>query len=374
MNRYIIIIALLFGCTVSITGQSKVERTSSKSHSSGISDEKNSQLRSEDAGNTQMDRALYYKNTYMNTRSAIMDADTKQIKEEDQRQLDNIIKNMEQEVPNSAECHYVHYLNGNYNPAKISELDKAYELTNNKSELLDEYIAYYELTQNSDKKKEFCNKLHKSKTISPGVMEYNFNVLMSIEKGGILFVNGTDDTYPIWIHQQAMDIRSDVIILNTDLLGVDGYRAKMLRKIGVGTNMDYNSDRVAYIKSIAKGNPDKPIYFALTFTKPVLNGLKDQLYLTGLALKYSPKKMENLPILKRNWEEEFKTSTLENSKISPTAKQINMNYIIPLVQLSGLYKEQGNEKESERLNNIILQLAKEGGKEPQVIEYMKKRE
>ena len=87
-----------------------------------------------------------------------MDADTKQIKEEDQRQLDNIIKNMEQEVPNSAECHYVHYLNGNYNPAKISELDKAYELTNNKTELLDEYIAYYELTQNSDKKKEFCNK------------------------------------------------------------------------------------------------------------------------------------------------------------------------------------------------------------------------
>ena len=319
-------------------------------------------------------RGLYYENQYVKERSRRIDVNTKQLGEKDQIELDKIVKTLEIEAPNTAGYYYVSYLNANPNSVNIENLDRAFELASDKTSLYDDYIGYYELTQNADKKKEFCEKLYKSKAIPSGVMEYNYNVLMSVEKGGILFVNGTDDTYPIWVYQNTLNVRKDVTILNTDLLGVDAYRAKKLRDIGVGINLDYNADRLKFIKSVAKENPDKPIYFALTFSKSVINGLKDNLYLTGLALKYSSNKMDNMSILKRNWEEKFKTESLEKLQENATVKNLNRNYILPMFQLSELYKMEGDQSESKKLKKTILKLAKEGGKESQVIKYMEERE
>ena len=368
-----ILIVLLFLVAISGNSQSKVKNKNAESLAPKLNDSKISTLNSVEERDEE-NRGLYYENQYVKERSRRIDINTKQLGEKDQRELDKIVKTLEVEAPNSAGYYYVSYLNANPNSVNIENLDRAFELTSDKTSLYDDYIGYYELTQNADKKKEFCEKLYKSKAIPSGVMEYNYNVLMSVEKGGILFVNGADDTYPIWVYQNTLNVRKDVTILNTDLLGVDAYRAKKLRDIGVGINLDYNADRLKFIISVAKENPDKPIYFALTFSKSVLNGLKDNLYLTGLALKYSPNKMDNLPILKQNWEEKFKTKTLEKSQENGTVKNLNRNYILPMFQLSELYKMEGDESESKKLKKTILKLAKEGGKESKVIKYIQERE
>ncbi|MBL4706021.1 MAG: hypothetical protein JKY54_15960 [Flavobacteriales bacterium] len=290
--------------------------------------------------------ARQYQDEFLRTRKAAIDANTKQITVVEQKELDVIVEKMEAEVPASAEFHYVKYVNSNYDVTKVDHLHKAYELSNNKVELYDDYIAYYELTHNEAKKTEFCSKLYKSKSIPSGIMDYNYNVLMSLEKNAIIFVNGFDDTYPIWMHQHVKGIRKDVTILNVDLLGVDAYRNNKMKSLGVTSNVNYNIDRVGFIKSIAKENPTKPIYFALTLNQIAIKEVKEHLYLTGLALKYSPKPMDNIPVLEKNWENSFRVASLDQTHSNSTVKKMNNNYILPLMLLSMNYKTQGNTEQS----------------------------
>ena len=318
--------------------------------------------------------AKQYQNLFMKTRDEAIDKSTKQITTAKQAELDVMVSEMEEQVPTSAEFHYVKYVNGNYDVSKVDHLHKAYQLSDNKTELYDDYIAYYELTQNESKKTEFCSKLYKSKSVPVGVMDYNYNVLMSLEKNSVLFVNGSDDTYPIWIHQNVKNVRKDVTILNVDLLGVDAYRDKKLKALGVTSKVSYNSDRIGFIKSIAKENPSKPIYFALTLTPDAIQGVKEHLFLTGLALKYSPKAIDNIPLLKKNWENSFQVASLDKAQTNSLVKKMNNNYILPLMLLSMSYKAQGNTEQSMRLKTLALKIAKEGGKESQVNQYIQKQE
>lgn len=319
-------------------------------------------------------KAMRYKGEFLRTRTAALDKNTKEISESEQNELNIIVEKMETEVPATSEYHYVKYVNSNYDVTKVDHLHKAYELSNNKEDLYDDYIAHYEITENATKKVEFCNKLYKSNRVPSGVMDYNYNVLMSLDEDAILFVNGADDTYPIWMHQNVKNVRTDVTILNVDLLGIDTYRTKMLTKLNVKSRVDYNADRVGFIKSIAKENPSIPIYFALTLSPAVLKGLSDHLYLTGLALKYSPKPLENIPLLKDNWEQKFRVASLDDTHSISKVKKINNNYILPIMLLSMNYKAQGDSQQAKRLETLALKLAKEGGKEVEVKEYMKTQE
>ena len=65
--------------------------------------------------------------------------------------------------------------------------------------------------------KEFCEKLYESQDIAPGLVNYNYNVLMSTEQNAILFTNGDNDTYPPWMLQKAVGVREDVLILNMSI-------------------------------------------------------------------------------------------------------------------------------------------------------------
>jgi hypothetical protein len=355
-------------------GQSEVPFKATENLESGQKLELDTRSADEGKSSNQMILAKQYQSLFLKSRDAAIDKNTKQINTTEQAKLDVMVGEMEEQVPASAEFHYVKYVNGNYDVTKVDHLHKAYQLSDNKTALYDDYIAYYELTQNESKKTEFCSKLYKSNSVPTGVMDYNYNVLMSLEKNSILFVNGSNDTYPIWMHQNVLNVRKDVTILNVDLLGVDAYRDKKLKTLGVSTKVNYNADRIGFIKSIAKENPTKPIYFALTLTPEAIKGVKEHLFLTGLALKYSPKSIDNIPLLKKNWENSFQVASLDKAHTNSLVKKMNNNYILPLMLLSMSYKAQGNVEQAMRLKTLALKIAKEGGKESQVNQYIQKQE
>lgn len=373
MKLKLFAIGVLVGLSCSGYGQlGGVEKKTSGSRAESVKDVNANLKVAEDQAQDQ--KAVFYRNEFMQTRSKAIDVNTKLIPESEQEKLDGIVEKMESEVPATSEYHYVKYINSNYDVAKVDHLHKAYELSSNKAELYDDYIAHYEITQNSTKKAEFCTRLYNSKTVPEGVMDYNYNVLMSLDQNAILFVNGSDDTYPIWMHQNVKGVRKDITILNVDLLGVETYRNQKLSTLGVKSTISYNNDRVGFIKSIAKENPNKPIYFALTLSPAAIKGLKDHLYLTGLALKYSPEPMENIPVLKENWEQKFRVASLDDVHTNSTVKKMNNNYILPVMLLSMNYKAQGNAQQAKRLETLALKLAKEGGKEVQVKQYIQQQE
>ncbi|TFH64716.1 MAG: hypothetical protein E4G91_04920 [Candidatus Zixiibacteriota bacterium] len=66
-------------------------------------------------------------------------------------------------------------------------------------------------------------RLLESGIITDEVMDYNYNVLTSLDDNAILITNGDNDTYPAWILTRILKIRPDVAIVNRSLLNTDWY-------------------------------------------------------------------------------------------------------------------------------------------------------
>jgi len=59
--------------------------------------------------------------------------------------------------------------------------------------------------------------------IADEVMDYNYNVLITLDDNAILVTNGDNDTYPGWILTRILKVRPDVTIANRSLLNTDWY-------------------------------------------------------------------------------------------------------------------------------------------------------
>jgi len=69
-----------------------------------------------------------------------------------------------------------------------------------------------------------------SGVITDEVMDYNYNMLMSLDRDAVLITNGDNDTYPGWILQRILDIRPDVTIVNRSLLNTDWYPIQVVEQ------------------------------------------------------------------------------------------------------------------------------------------------
>jgi hypothetical protein len=293
--------------------------------------------------------------------SVILDKNTK-----DQVQLEHKETDAQRQftLQMKFDMHYTNYLNSDAKNKDFNSLLQAYEFNSFNSELYFELAKYYELTQNETKKKEFFAKLKASK-LSPALREYAYNTLMSVSQNGILITYGEDDTYPIWILQSIENIRRDVIVLNYDLLINTEYRTRKKKELGLNFSKSYSSN-ITILKDIAVKNKNKNVYYSLTVSHLILKQLKNELYPTGLALKYSKGTFDNSQILLRNWETKFLKIYISNSTINSTDKNINMNYVLPLLQLSQYYKNNLEESKQNQLNILIRKIGESGGKQKQV--------
>ncbi|MDO4735664.1 MAG: DUF2723 domain-containing protein [Bacteroidia bacterium] len=68
-------------------------------------------------------------------------------------------------------------------------------------------------------------------------MAYNF--VQSVDENAILVTHGDNDTFPLWYIQEVEDVRTDVRIMNTSLLGTDWYIDQLKCRM-------YNSDPVKF--------------------------------------------------------------------------------------------------------------------------------
>lgn len=364
MMRLLIILiflspAIVVGQTVDVSKSKKeTEAAATKTESSGLLDVDQFSIQSADN----------YKKSYIDLKKNSVNKYSKEISSEEQKNLNSIVTDLESMHSESYEYHYIAYLNSNQDPQAFHHLEKAYEIYPNNVELYDDFIAHYELTDNRQGKNEFCKKLAESNTIAQGVMDYNYNVLMSLEPNAILFTNGADDTYPLWIWQEIHNKRTDVTVLNLDLIQNLEYQKVKLKSLNIYPIK--SKEPVGIVKEVVKNNPNRPINIALTINPKALIDLKSKLYLTGLVLKYSEKEIDNVTMLQNNWEFSFNTESLNETVTNSTAKKMNNNYIIPLLVLSGYYSDNGKTSEAKSTENMALKLAGEGGKEMEVKKYI----
>ena len=330
--------------------------------------------------------AAAWMNYYKATRYAGF-GDTSLSPQESFERQQAVVDEMERAVPNSFEYHYARWWSGGNDASRFEHLQKALELREDYAELSDEFIAYYELQGDLDQVKFFSRKWYETRETPPALLRYNYNVLMSLEKNAVLVTAGDNDTYPIWLLQYACAIRPDVTVLNTGLISEPGYRARLMKRsniAGDGSLLDrekhpdlsYHDAMGAFLKSVAESNRERPVYFALTTHPEHLEGIHDRLYTVGLANRYSEKRIDNIALLQKNWEA-FELDYLDgdiynegyvfNEKLLP---QINMNYITPALLLYEHYLLAGRRDQADRFREFSLRIAREGGQEQEVLEYM----
>ncbi|MFC2101051.1 hypothetical protein ACFLRZ_04395 [Bacteroidota bacterium] len=320
-------------------------------------------------------------NYYKAYRFSNYTSDSKVLSQKKLNELNRVVSEMEKTIPDSYEYNYIKYWNGNYNLSLFPYLQKAYEMEPDKVELYDDFIAYYELTGDLNKKKEFCQIWYKSNDIPEQIFQYNYNVLMSLDKNAILITNGSLDTYPIWILQDIKNLRKDVTVIFIDLLPNKDYTNKMFSSLGiVAPSIQYtSSEKHKYLGDLVRLNPQSPIYFGLTVEPSILKYFNNNLYITGLALKYSNIEINNIDILHRNYVKKFEIAYLfsqDNPSIEgndlAVINKININYILPMLVLYEYYLENGDQVNANEIKKNVLNLAKQGNIEDQIKIYLDK--
>jgi formylglycine-generating enzyme required for sulfatase activity len=298
-------------------------------------------------------------------------------------ELKQIVKDMEQAIPNTFEYHYVAYWNGDHSSKNehSSHLFKALELGPNRIELYSDLFTHYMLTNDKANMQSVAKNWYSSNDIAAGVYNWNYNMLQSVESNSVLITSGDNDTYPALVLQLAKEIRTDVVVINNSLLALPEYRNAKFREAGIKPMTkilkDFNSwpeYQKATMEHI-KTNIDRPFYFAVSAQPFLYEDYKAEIHNVGLAYKWSSERFDNIAVLKKNYEKEFLTDYLKfefsNSISQGVVDHANSNYLIPLLTLFNHYCESEDAKAAE-LEQIIDRIAKRNGMEKKVAEVLEK--
>lgn len=100
--------------------------------------------------------------------------------------------------------------------------------------------------------------------------DHAYNMLSSCDSNAILITNGDNDTYPLWYLQEVEGYRTDVRIININLLGTDWMNDQIRYKENdaaaipvIWKPQDYRGGRLNYIPIVANPSLDQNQYYPL---------------------------------------------------------------------------------------------------------------
>lgn len=285
-----------------------------------------------------------------------------------------IVDDMEKAIPETFEYQYVRWWSGGNDEKLFHHLERAFALRPDYALLSESFTVYYEMHDQRDKVAEFCREWYKTEELPRTTLNYQYNVFMSLEKNAILVTAGDLDTYPAWMLRYAKNVRPDVAIVNTSLMMAPEYRRRMMKELGIGGNADAATE-AEFWKSVVESDHTRPIYFALTVPFEFIESFKDNLYTVGLANLYSADRVDNIAMLKKNWDRfhlDYLTIDYYDEKSpfhSGRRQMMSMNYIMPAALLYEHYMLAADRQKAEEFRELALRLAREGNQEKEVRDY-----
>ncbi len=304
--------------------------------------------------------------------------------EENRAALQAILEDIKRALPNSYE--YAYLSSRLHQDQELEFLERAHRIQPDNPEPLYGLISgnmlagpgHYEIAE------KYLQMLYDSRDIAPGLLEYNYNVLMSVPRDGILLTNGDNDTYPAWVLQIVKSIRRDVTVVNVSMAQHSDYLDRLLRQANLPIRLDADvpaGDKKkwadAFVVKVAPKYPDRTVCFAFTLEQRYFEKFEDSLFITGLVYQYSPdSRLDNLALLRKHVGKAFRLDNLSEEwygefyPASSAILRLNANYVTPFLLLADHYRVSGDLAESKHWRDLSFAVAEKAGSK-ELVKYIR---
>lgn len=256
-------------------------------------------------------------------------------------------------LPESFEANYIMYWDRGLGDNDEKFLAKAYQLKPNDPLVLLDYLINSEIKRDKETFSRVARKLFEINRISSGALNWGYNVLTEVTENGIVFTAGDNDTYALWIVQEALNYRKDVTVINTSMIQLDDYRAKLFKDKGIAP-FDFDKNELfetKLFKHIFENNAKISVHVSTSASAQFTDTtITENLYLTGLTYVYSKVDVENIAVIKRNFEKRF---LLDHLTKTFSYSYGDLDSRIKHMYLPGLMKLYFHSKTADDLEGIV---------------------
>lgn len=287
-----------------------------------------------------------------------------------------IVAEAQSAIPNSFEAHYIAYWQSHIFDKDYDELLAAHAIAPDRQEIIHDMVHYFAIHGQEQDFQEWCEKLHRANFYSSGLLEWNYNALASVRPDGVLLTQGDNDTYPAWVLQAARGVRPDVKVANLYLLLAEAeYRSQVFSELDIPDNFNrpYASAlniQIEHLLEYIMKHSERPVHLGISTPSSQREAFSSNLFLTGLAFEFSLRFIDNVRLIRHNFENEFLMDHLRTplsyDPSETVVNHMNMNYVPALSLLHDLYLVQGDEDKAEEITQLALNIAERAGKKQEV--------
>ncbi|MDX9752081.1 MAG: hypothetical protein RBT71_13460 [Flavobacteriales bacterium] len=184
--------------------------------------------------------------------------------------------------------------------------------------------------------------------IAPALLAMADDILLSVAPDAVLIAAGEMDAYAVWTRQYASGSRRDVIAVDHRMLEDAAYRGLIWARAGA---RGATPSAETFVDQLAR-RTDRPVYCSLALGPERLARWSGQLYVTGLAARYSAVPFDNTTALAANWPRMHKALN---------AGPLSHNYLVPAAVLLKHYRAIGLEEGYAPLQHELRGMAHELG-------------
>lgn len=267
-----------------------------------------------------------------------------------QEEMNTAVKNLELYAPQSFEYNYFKYVSGNYNISLFPYLEKAEKMKPDNIDVQIQLVAYYVITKQNEKAKTYLSKLFGFGKIDSDGLSYGANILASVPNNGYLLTHGFEDTYSVMYQQLILNTRNDVQLISLDFAQSEEYR-KQLTSRGFYLPQNETIDN-AFFQQLCKFNVNKKLYISMTFPKPYLQGIQDNLYVVGLTFAYRNDPISTFDDNKKLFDLTVR-KYIDQEVVSDKAKSLSANYLPMLFVLRNHYFLENNQTKLKEVDSYI---------------------
>lgn len=248
-------------------------------------------------------------------------------------------------APNSFEAHMANYYTQFPAVAAFQSLELAMLKGPEREELIAPRLVNAARKDNSAELTLRAKDMKARGRMAPALYKVAEDILASVEPKAVLFAAGEMDAYPLWVEQFANGKQKDVLVVDERLLGDAAYRVRIWERTQARGNV---AGQVDFISALAAAT-ERPVYLSLALGATTMTPLKDKLYVTGLAMRYSAASVDNIPLLAARW---------EKLKKPLDAGPLSKNYLVPGAVLLTHYRSTGDEARASKLEYELRGMAK----------------